>query len=437
MKRSPALALLVLLLAPVEALANATSLPDTLNPALRPGDTSRLALEANFGFLESVGGAPWTWLCHETFLPSSSSATPIFFEGPGEKLLVTVRALGIANDPTNSLFLSTDGCEWGAPAGLTNVLIRDVAFDPSNPEHLLAASSSGAGSNNGVWVSTNGGLSWGKTILDLPQRFFRTVRFAPNDPLVAYASGTWYMPAGAWIYRSDDGGVTWNEYPWVVQPGGPTGPTLTQLDVMAVSPTNSQVIWVRTDYTTNYLLRSTDGGVSFSNVFNVASPIKSVTYDREAAFVWVSAAEAGTWRTTDGSSFEEITTAPSIRGMAMDSRGLFAAANNYADLMALGVATTGTAFTPLFRFEEISGPKVCPAGSDVQTICEPLWPALAQRLGITPTPTATPTPGGDDDDGCTCGLEARAESRSPARFLALAATLACVFALARRRFDRG
>lgn len=414
--------LLVTMFVPAVAIANGTALPDTLDVALRPGEASSLALEANFGFLESRSGAPFTWICHEIFLPPTSSITPTFFEGSGDLLLATVRSLGIANDPDHSLYRAADGCEWVPAQGLTDVLIRDVAFDPLDPDHLLAVSSTGAGDSNGIWESFDGGVSWAKTSVDLPNRFFRSVRWSRADSQRAWASSTWYNPVGAWVHRTTNGGVSWSEASvgFAVE-----GTIQSQVDIAAASPVDPNRLYLRTDGSTDYLLLSTDGGRSFEAVFSSADNLRGVAFGPDGS-VWAAAGESGAWRAEDGRNFLHVGDMKP-RGVATDSRGLFVVGNNYSDGYALAIAETGTAFTPLFRFTELAGTRTCPAGSDVQTICDPLWPALEQKLGIatpTPTPSPTATPNASDGDGgCACRLDAAHPVRGAvytAAFLAMA-----------------
>lgn len=402
--RSWPLALLALG-APAIAAANGTALPDTLNVALRPGNTSEAGIEANFGWLSADDGVSFSWVCHETVLDPTSSLTPIYYLGENVTI-TTVRSLGVAIDPTFSLYRSTDGCTWDPPADLENVNIREVAFDPLTPDHVLAVTFTGTGTN-GVWESDDAGATWHKTTLDLADRYFRSVEFSAADPMRVYATATWFQPMpAAYVYASDDGGDTWTEYAWTFS----VATTLQgNVDVVATSPSNADIAYARTNGGTDYLLRTTNGGAAWSQVFQVADDIRGVTYEEGTGALWLGTVFQGTYRSTDGQNFVAVAGAPSVRGIDADSRGIFVAANNYEDGFALGLTSDGgISYRGLFRFVNITGPRACPAGSDVFVNCEPRWPALSQLLGIsTPTPTPT-TPGDDDDDGgaptCTCSL---------------------------------
>lgn len=419
---------------PAVALANGVALPDTINVALRPGHPVEVGLEANFGWLSAEDGESFTWVCHEVVLDPTSSLTPFFF--PGENVtLASVRSLGVSIDPNYSLFRSPDGCSWDAPADLIDVNVREVAFDPGTPDHVLAATFTGSGAKNGIWESDDAGATWHKTTLDLDARFFRSVEFSAADPLRVYASASWFQPApSAYVYVSDDGGDVWNEIPWTFSV--PSGGTLqSNVDVIATSPSDANIAYARTNGGTDYLLRTSDGGISWHTVFSVADDIRGVVFEPGTGAVWAATAFQGTYRASDGRTFTAIAGAPKTRGLGANERGVFVAANNYEDGFALGVSSDGGAsYLGLMQFVELEGTRPCPAGSDVATICEPLWPALAQLLGITsPTPTPTTNPGDDDDDGgpaCSCSLASGDAAMAP---VGLAMMLLAIAAVRRRR----
>ncbi|MEQ9569053.1 MAG: hypothetical protein RLN75_02595, partial [Longimicrobiales bacterium] len=92
---------------------------------------------------------------------------------------------------------------------MTGGRIHDVAADPSNPSVLYVASASG-----GLWKSTTRGHTWTNLTDDWPVSTFGDVALAPSNAEIVYAgtgeqnnrqSTSW----GNGVYRSDDGGETW------------------------------------------------------------------------------------------------------------------------------------------------------------------------------------------------------------------------------------
>ena len=92
---------------------------------------------------------------------------------------------------------------------VTGGRIHDVTADPERPSTIYVASASG-----GVWRSENRGHDWTPLTDDLPVSTFGDIALAPSDPSVIYAgtgeqnnrqSTSW----GNGVYRSDDGGDHW------------------------------------------------------------------------------------------------------------------------------------------------------------------------------------------------------------------------------------
>jgi uncharacterized protein (TIGR03437 family) len=203
--------------------------------------------------------------------------------------------LVIASTSTG-IFRSTDrGLTWTAAANVVPPAAA-LAVDPANSSNAYALSQQGA-----FYKSANGGVNWKATGASLPPMPQSTIAIAPGTP------STLYTLANGLIYRSTDGGQSWqslavpnsvNAEPVVAfalapsQPdvmyatgisgygpgplykstdGGTTWTTNAQYTVangpvgsLAVDPTNPSVVWIASDG--EYLQRSTDGGATFQNI---------------------------------------------------------------------------------------------------------------------------------------------------------------------------
>jgi photosystem II stability/assembly factor-like uncharacterized protein len=93
---------------------------------------------------------------------------------------------------------------------VTGGRIADVTADPANPSTLYIASASG-----GIWKSTNQGHQWTPLTDDFEVSAFGAIALAPSNPEVVWAgsgeqnnrqSTSW----GNGVYRSTDGGATWS-----------------------------------------------------------------------------------------------------------------------------------------------------------------------------------------------------------------------------------
>ena len=92
---------------------------------------------------------------------------------------------------------------------VTGGRIHDVEALPGDPSTLYVATASG-----GLWKSVNRGISWTNLWEHMPVSTFGDLAIAPSDPSVLYAgtgeqqnrqSTSW----GNGVYRSDDAGTTW------------------------------------------------------------------------------------------------------------------------------------------------------------------------------------------------------------------------------------
>ena len=123
-----------------------------------------------------------------------------------------------ANKPGGEgVFKSTDGgLTWRQiNEGLDNLYVGTLFMHPEDPDVLLA----GTGNNTyhegaGVYLTTNGGTSWDAVI---PDEGANAVEFATSDPNIAYAGNP-----GA-VHRSTDGGRTWSRVSGDVDGWGPPG----------------------------------------------------------------------------------------------------------------------------------------------------------------------------------------------------------------------
>lgn len=437
--RSPSTALAAaatfaaLSLAGVPALANGTHLPDVVDVMLTPGDETTIALEANFGLLESRDGGPFHWICHET-VTAFPGLIPAYSVNADGVLLASVRLPGFGVNEDETLYRSADGCTWTTVSGLTSIALASVVFDPADPSHAFAAASNGGqGTLNALWVSHDAGLTWTKTSIE-GDYYVNAARFAAADPEVVWASASDLPDDLAWVFWSSNGGVSFAAHPWLDQP---SGLALGSLSVVATSPTNAQTAWVRTYGVPNRLWRTTNGGAAFSLVLE-AGGITDVDALPDGR-MWVATQTSGFFLSLDGASFAIAGNEPRPRGFANDGRGLFTATDPYLDPFALTLSSSGDPrdATGVFHVDQLAGPKPCPAGSTVATACEPLWRALQVRLGLVvdrvPTPVGKfgPDDGGGSPGG-SCACSTVEPAAPPAAMFALFGLAALAFRRQRR-----
>ncbi len=141
----------------------------------------------------------------------------------------------------------------------------DIDFDPQLRNNLLASSSAG------VFRSSNGGVSWNRTLTRPVIPFSATVEFSKTDAGVVYAA-----LEGAGIFRSEDHGASWV---------GPIGSGITvdrySRIVLAAAPSNGNIVYAAftgADEQCAGIFRSDDRGANWRALSIPTSDLFGDTY---------------------------------------------------------------------------------------------------------------------------------------------------------------
>ncbi len=133
--------------------------------------------------------------------------------------------------------------------GLNNQFIASVAVDPNNPNILYA------GTDTGIFKSTDGGDNWSAVNNGLPSTSFIVYGLAINPQ----NSNTLYAALyGAGVFKSTDGGANWTDIS-----DGTTAFSKYYLD-MVLDPNNPDTVYVGI-YQGNGVWKTTNGGASWTN----------------------------------------------------------------------------------------------------------------------------------------------------------------------------
>ncbi|MFH0946784.1 MAG: hypothetical protein V2A76_16440 [Planctomycetota bacterium] len=206
------------------------------------------------------------------------------------------------------VFKSTDGgMTWNRlTGGLPNLSATDLVLDPNNPQRLFAAIGRIFGnSQNGIYRSTNGGSSWTKLTSGLPSSTVGRISLAlaPSDSNRLYAlitnpcdsSGGGADTRGG--YKSVNGGNSWTSVPV----GSIQSTYGWYLSTVLVHPTNADTVFMGG----LNLLRSTNGGSSFSTVTPPHVDLHALSFD--AAGRLLAGDDGGVHRSTNnGNSWVSI-----------------------------------------------------------------------------------------------------------------------------------
>jgi photosystem II stability/assembly factor-like uncharacterized protein len=199
------------------------------------------------------------------------------YVGSGEGLLRPDLSVG------NGMYRSDNGGRTWAHLGLEGAQqIAEIAVDPHDANRVFAAVLGhpyGPSADRGIYRSTDGGATWQRVLAKDADTGGCAVAIDPKDPQVVYA-GLWQARLGPWedrnewqgtgggLYKSTDGGTTWRK----LSQGLPA--TTAQVNI-AIAPSRGSRVFVEVgttepgDYSSAAglgLYRSDDSGESFTRI---------------------------------------------------------------------------------------------------------------------------------------------------------------------------
>jgi len=240
--------------------------------------------QPNTFYFGSVGGGVWkstnsgrTWTPVFDSQPVASigaiavapSNPNIVYVGAGEADMRDSISFG------NGVYKSVDAGKTWKHLGLENTRqIGRILVDPRNPDVVFVAALGhvyGSSPDRGVYRSRDGGITWQKVLFKNNDVGAIDLALDPTNPQIIYAAlwavrrPPWfiYAPAngpGSGLFKSNDGGTTW-------QPLGNGIPTegIGRIGI-AVAPANTNRIYVILDAKEGGLYSSSDAGATWSKI---------------------------------------------------------------------------------------------------------------------------------------------------------------------------
>jgi len=245
--------------------------------AVHPTDPQTVYIGAASGGLWKTtdGGATWNDIGHnlESLSFGAIAIDPgnpeIVYAGSGECSLLE----GFYGCPGNGLYKSTDGGQnWIIITdGFGSVtFFSDLEVSPYNSNIIIASLGGGnvftgvALPNEGVWKSTDGGITWNRT---LNVQEASDITFHPADVNILYAAAGGYLSPLSGFYISTDQGTTWaRSNTGLILP--PLGGRM-QFDISRSDPNIIYAVIYQFTYTFSVLTKaykSVDGGSSWAQI---------------------------------------------------------------------------------------------------------------------------------------------------------------------------
>jgi photosystem II stability/assembly factor-like uncharacterized protein len=252
-----------------------------------PGDPNTYYFgAASGGVFKSVdGGVHWEAVFDDQPAASIGSIAidpinpNVVWVGTGEAHIRSNVSIG------NGIYKSTDGGKTWAHMGLEKTgRISRIRIHPTNPDIVFAAALGhlyGPQEERGVYRTTDGGETWQRVLFVDQDTGASDLVIDPNNPRILFA-GMWPMVIWTWgrqsggpgggVYMSRDGGESWDQMSGSGLPDPPLGKV-----VLAMSPNNSDRIYALIETNSNrefeelddhqgVLWRSDNGGESWRMV---------------------------------------------------------------------------------------------------------------------------------------------------------------------------
>jgi photosystem II stability/assembly factor-like uncharacterized protein len=239
-----------------------------------PGDPNIVYVATGSGgiFKTTNGGTSWTPIFdrQNTISVGDIALEPgnpdVIWVGTGESNVRNSVSFG------DGVYKSTDGGKTWKHLGLQNTnTISKIVISPKNPDIAYVAAVGhawGANEERGVFMTTDGGKTWTKTLYIDQFHGVSDLEIDPINPNILYA-GMWRFERKPWtftsgsdkggVFRSIDSGRTWNK----IEKGLPK---IIGRVGLAVAASNPNVVYAMLESKDGTLYRSEDKGETFQQV---------------------------------------------------------------------------------------------------------------------------------------------------------------------------
>ncbi len=352
----------------------------------RTGHETDIVAGMTFGLVTSHdGGATWQWMCEDA-IGYGGLYDPIYGYGSSGTLFATT---------FSGLKASRDGCTFGPLAPGSDF----ASTDELGPDGTYYYGQSMPAASL-IYKSTDDGVTFGSGVSPpngKPNDWWQSIRVAPSDVQRVYLFGYRFAPDTTktfLLYKSTDAGAT---YTPISTTGLVTSPS-SAIEVAAIDRTNPDIVYAHVTQANGMmehgLYRSADAGAHWTPLYTIS--------DRAFAFVARANGDlilgtvlGGVFVSHDaGVTWTALAGAPHVNCLAENSaHEVWACTQNYSvpagpasDGAGIMKTTDGVTWTPVLRYEDITQPVACAAGTPQHDSCQvDTWCGLKAQLGITST----------------------------------------------------
>jgi photosystem II stability/assembly factor-like uncharacterized protein/PKD repeat protein len=210
--------------------------------------------DANTFYIGSPSGGLWkttdggvTWTLLSAGMPTLGVSAVLVHPTQPNIVWIGTGDRDAGDAPGMGVYKSTDsGTTWTVSnSGMGNLTVGMLIIHPSDPNFILAATSSG------IYKTTNGGSTW--TRKSSNTNSYKDIEFKPNDPTIVYAT------ANGSFYRSSNSGDTWTQVTSGIISGSRS--------VIGVTNANPNYVYLmQTNGVFAGIMRSTDSGLNFTTM---------------------------------------------------------------------------------------------------------------------------------------------------------------------------
>ena len=419
-----------------------------------PKESNRLWLRTTYGVVTSDdGGASWDWICE----------SGVGYGGQQDAMVAATADGKVFVASEEGLFVTTDnGCGWSRNPDIGGDYVRDIAAE-SDGRHVLALvlvpkdttydlvvfRSDGEGDHFSTVGPALAQGSIGETIDSAPSDSRRI--YVTSAPLYSVAPDGGAAPDRAVLFRSSNGGETWQERPI------PGASRANRAFIAAVHPTKPDVVYIRVQATRSdgkaesFLLYTDDAGDSFKEIFRGPADLLGFSLSADGSEVLiglgdpfdstgvrtVDTAALGIYRAAESDFSFTRRLSGHVGCLTRSSAGLFVCGNTSRAGFILGLSTdAGETASPVLELGHVRGPLRC---GRTQQICQPEWPqscALVNSCASGASDAVTPTDGSivrNRESGCGCALSRGRTRRTAEHWAVLGVLGALGFRASRRR----